>query len=68
MGQDIRRIFGGVLNLRLIDAIKIVWMILSLMLSSGVTDDTSWCVIAIIVVNLCCASLSLTTIRVEEEE
>ena len=47
---------------------KIVWMILSLMLSSGVTDDTSWCVIAIIVVNLCCASLSLTTIHVEEEE
>ena len=68
MGQDIRRIFGRVLNLRLIDAIKIVWMILSLMLSSGVTDDTSWCVIAIIVVNLCCASLSLTTIQAKEEE
>lgn len=68
MGQDIRRIFGGVLKLRLIDAMKIVWMILSLMLSSGVTDETSWCVIAIIVVNLCCASLSLTTINVEEEE
>lgn len=68
MEKDIRRIFSGAINLRLIDAIKIVWMILSLMLSSGVTDDTSWCVIAIIVVNLCCASLSLTTIHVEEEE
>lgn len=68
MEKDIRRIFSGAINLRLIDAMKIVWMILSLMLSSGVTDDTSWCVIAIIVVNLCCASLSLTTIQAKEEE
>lgn len=68
MEKDIRRIFSGAINLRLIDAMKIVWMILSLMLSSGVTDDTSGGVIAIIVVNLCCASLSLTTIQAKEEE
>ena len=68
MEKDIRRIFSGAINLRLIDAMKIVWMILSLMLSSGVTDDTSWCVIAIIVINLCCASLSLITIQAKEEE
>ena len=68
MGTDIRRIFGGVLKLRLIDALKIVWIILSLMLISGVTDKTSGAVIVIIVVNLCCALLSLTTINVEIEE
>lgn len=68
MEKDIRRIFSGAINLRLIDAIKIVWMILSLMLSSGITDETSGGVIAIIVINLCCASLSLTTIQAKEEE